>query len=220
MGQLVQDILVKPLSIEAKVTADLLNEMIQESHQFLKKHPMNIKRISESNTLYASLSITLIGGLLIWPLALISIDFSRVDLMGVLVFAVAGILAPGLGRLFYFAGIERLGASITASVWATFPLYTTLSAVFFLDETLSMVNWMGIVLIVGGVFILERNSKNQKAESLSFSKRQLIIPIIGTLFMASASVLRKYGLNFYNEPILGTAIGYGSSLIIYLRVWS
>jgi 2,3-bisphosphoglycerate-independent phosphoglycerate mutase len=48
VGQVVKDILVKPLSKEAESTADLLNEMIEESNKFLKNHPVNKKRISQS----------------------------------------------------------------------------------------------------------------------------------------------------------------------------
>ena len=176
-----------------------------------------IKReISESSVIHASLVITLIGGFIVWPLALVSVDLTRINLSGVLVFAIAGMLAPGLGRLFYFTSIEKLGASITASVWATFPIYTTISAVLFLNETLSTLNWIGIICVIVGVLVIERSSKRPRTKSSWFSKKQFVIPIIGTLFMASASVIRKYGLNFYNEPILGTAIGYISSLTIYL----
>jgi drug/metabolite transporter (DMT)-like permease len=129
---------------------------------------------------------------------------------------IAGFLAPGLGRLFYFQSIEKLGASITASIWSTFPLYTTVSAVFFLNEKLSSLNWLGLICMLIGVLFIERSSNPSKVKESWFSKKQLIIPIIGTLFMASSSVIRKFGLNLYHEPVLGTAIGYLSSLIIYL----
>ena len=36
--------------------------------------------------------------------------------------------------------------------------------------------------------------------------------------MAFSQILRKEGLNIYNEPLLGVATGYTTSLIVYLLV--
>ena len=48
IGKPVSDIMVKPLSEEAVQTAELLNKMIHQSYQFLDNHPVNKKRLSES----------------------------------------------------------------------------------------------------------------------------------------------------------------------------
>jgi 2,3-bisphosphoglycerate-independent phosphoglycerate mutase len=47
IGQDINDVLVKPLDASAKQTADLLNQLINESYQFLKSHPVNKKRIQK-----------------------------------------------------------------------------------------------------------------------------------------------------------------------------
>jgi 2,3-bisphosphoglycerate-independent phosphoglycerate mutase len=47
VGRLLKDILIKPLSPDAQASADLLNRLIQTSQQFLNKHPLNQKRISQ-----------------------------------------------------------------------------------------------------------------------------------------------------------------------------
>ena len=48
VGKQLSEILVKPLTGEAKETAELLNNMIYESHKFLSDHPVNKKRIAGS----------------------------------------------------------------------------------------------------------------------------------------------------------------------------
>ena len=48
IGIPLQQIPVTPLSPDAKATADLLNQMVQNSHQFLSNHPLNQKRMAES----------------------------------------------------------------------------------------------------------------------------------------------------------------------------
>ena len=40
-------LMVKPLTDDAKPTADILNELILKSQELLKTHPLNLKRISE-----------------------------------------------------------------------------------------------------------------------------------------------------------------------------
>lgn len=174
------------------------------------------QKIAESTVVHASLIITAIGGIILWPFALAVTDLSQVNFQAIFFFAIAGMLAPGLGRLFYFKGIETVGASVTLSIWATFPLYTTIAAVLMLNETLSFLNWIGVISIVLGALFIERSSRTPGKDGKRFPKKILIIPIIGTLFMASSSIIRKYGLNLYSEPILGTAIGYASSLLVCL----
>lgn len=54
LNQLVNELLVEPLTPEAQETADLLNRMIHESYRFLASHPVNIKR-RERGTLPANM---------------------------------------------------------------------------------------------------------------------------------------------------------------------
>ena len=46
VGEPTRELLVKPLSAQAKSTSDLLNRLITESQTFLRDHPINRKRIA------------------------------------------------------------------------------------------------------------------------------------------------------------------------------
>ena len=46
-GAKINDVLVKPESVEANETAELLNNLILRSQKLLQKHPINLKRIEE-----------------------------------------------------------------------------------------------------------------------------------------------------------------------------
>jgi uncharacterized membrane protein len=48
------------------------------------------------------------------------------------------------------------------------------------------------------------------------SKKGLIFPILAALTIALSLTARKYGLTIFNEPLFGVAIGYSSSLLLYL----
>ena len=75
-----------------------------------------------SSTFNISLIISLVGLILLWPLALILTDFSVVNLASMLIFALSGVLTPGLVRLLYYQGMEKLGAPVNS--YSQHPLST------------------------------------------------------------------------------------------------
>jgi drug/metabolite transporter (DMT)-like permease len=124
-------------------------------------------------------------------------------------------LAPGITRLLYNKGMEVLGVSINASMFATYPMYSSILAALLLGEIIAPENWIGLICIVAGVMFIER-SLGKKTEMKKISKKGLIFPLFATLTIASSLLVRKYGLTIYNEPLLGVAIGYSSSFLLYL----
>ncbi len=170
--------------------------------------------LDESNVLNAVFAATLIGNAILWPLALLFTDLNIVKLEGLLLFAAAGALAPGVGRLLYYKGVKILGASMNASIFATYPMYSSILAVLLLDELLSTPNWFGIACVLVGVVVIERSwSKGKIRQDKRF--RNLVFPIMATLSVALSQVVRKYGLGIYDAPLLGVAVGYACSLLIY-----
>jgi DME family drug/metabolite transporter len=174
------------------------------------------KRLDESNFISVSLTITVIGNIILWPLALLFTNLRTVNLEGALFFVIAGILAPGVTRLLYYKGMEFVGVSINASIFAINPMFSSILAFLLLGEILAPENWIGIMCIVIGVVFIERNiSKHEKGRK-RILKRDLVFPLIATLTIAFSIIFRKHALNIYNEPLLGVAIGYFSSLLLYL----
>ena len=114
--------------------------------------------------------------------------------------------------------MQRVGASVAKSIYATSPLYITILAVIFLNEVPSLEIWLGIVLIVLGAIFVERSVGNLKVHSPTndgnrkILKRGLGYVVVSAFVVSIASVLRKQGLNLYNAPILGVAIGFAFSL--------
>ena len=115
------------------------------------------KNLDKSNFVYISLTVTIIGNIILWPLALTFTNLSTINPEGLLLFIVAGLLAPGIARLFYFKGMETAGISANASIFATYPLYTSIVAILLLGEALTAENWIGLVCVVAGVIFVGRN---------------------------------------------------------------
>ena len=171
------------------------------------------KNLEKSNSLYISVTITIIGNILLWPVALYFTDLTAVNIEGLILFIIAGFLAPGIARLFYFKGMETSGISTNASIFSTYPLYTSIIAFFLLGETLSIENWIGLACIIIGVILVGRYINSN--HSPNKIKKDLIFPILGSLTLGFSQVVRKEGLNIYNQPLLGVAVGYTTALIVY-----
>src|SRR5690606_32193488 len=63
-------------------------------------------------------------------------------------FAISGVFAPLLGRLFQYQGIRHLGANISTPITLTHPLVTVLIAVLFLEERLTTTGFVGAILVI------------------------------------------------------------------------
>ena len=176
------------------------------------------KNIEKSNFVYISLIVTIMGNIILWPLALYFTNLNIINYEGLLFFVFAGLLAPGIARLFYFKGMETAGITANASIFATYPFYTSIVAVSFLGEVLTVENWIGLLCVIVGVIFVGRNINNDDIQTKHSSKKGFIIPVLGSFAMAFSQILRKEGLNIYNQPLLGVAVGYTTALIVYLLI--
>jgi len=165
-----------------------------------------------SNTFNVSLVVSIVGLAILWPLAILLTDFSATSFEGIALFAVSGLLTPGLVRLFYYSGLRKLGTSVNSAVFAVYPLYSSLLAVLFLGETLTFENWTGVFSIFLGVVFVEMASRNLNGGN-NRSVKNLVLPILGGLTFGVSLIIRKSALNLYNAPLLGVAIAYTVSLL-------
>jgi len=146
--------------------------------------------------------------LILWPLALIYTDFSRLDTNGILIFVLAGLLAPTLGRLLRFMGIERLGAVESAPLAATSPLFATVIAVLLLGEESSTAKALGTVLTVAGTMILS-------LKGFSVKKAGIAAMLISAAMFGIAENMRRAGLLLIPSPALGAALGSSVAAVTY-----
>jgi drug/metabolite transporter (DMT)-like permease len=154
---------------------------------------------------------------ILWPLAVLLTDFSAANFEGLMLFALGGVLTPGLVRLFYYGGLKKLGASVNSSIFSVYPLYSSLLAVLLLSEILSLENWVGILCVVLGVVFVEVSSREINGGDKS-ARKSLIFPVLGGLTLGVSNVIRKYALDVYDAPVLGVAVAYTFSLLPYLMM--
>ena len=123
-------------------------------------------------------------------------------------FIIAGILAPGLSAILNFESLKRAGVSITSSLLATSPLFSTIFAVYFLKERISLLIGLGTLFIILGVIFLSwfRPKKHIKLADL-------LLPLTAALFIGIGAVVSKSGLNISNLPLSGIAIAVTAGVI-------
>jgi drug/metabolite transporter, DME family len=175
------------------------------------------KYSDQTSTFNISLAVSWVGMLVLWPIALVLTDFSLANIGSILLFALSGILTPGFVRLLYYQGMKKLGAPVNSSLFAVYPLYTSLLAVLFLSEFLAPSNWVGILMVFLGGILVEWSS--QKAGNLNIhSRKDLIYPVLGGVALAAGSILRKSALIQFDAPVLGVAVAYTASILPFLII--
>jgi len=175
------------------------------------------KGLVESNFISASFVITIVGNIILWGPALLLATSNRINPTGVLLFALAGILDPGLTRLSYFFGMERIGASISASIFAVNPVFGTMAAVVLLGEQPTIGTLVGTSCVVCGALLLGKSIHTNNAKSGKV-KTGLAVSVFGSIVVGMAFIVRKMALNMMNKPIIGVALGYAMALSIYTIV--
>ena len=168
----------------------------------------------KSNAFNMSFWISTVGLVILWPLAFALTNFQTANLTGIALFALGGLLTPGLVRLFYYNGLKKLGTSVNSSIFSIYPLYSALLALLFLNEILTSQNWIGVISIVSGVIFVEFISRKANNDGKSMRKC-LIFPILGGLTLGISAILRKAALDIFNAPILGVAVAYTFSFLVY-----
>jgi DME family drug/metabolite transporter len=175
------------------------------------------KYSGKSNAFNVSLIISCVGMVILWPLAVLLTDLDAANFEGLMLFAVGGVLTPGLVRLFYYGGLKKLGTPVNSSIFSVYPLYTSLLAVLLLNEILSLENWVGILCVVLGVVFVEMSSREINGGDKS-ARKNLMFPMMGGLTLGVSSIVRKYALDVYDAPVLGVAVAYTFSLLPYLLI--
>lgn len=172
---------------------------------------------ADSNAFNMSLVITLVGMLILWPLAFLMMGQETINVTGLVLFGLSGFLSPGIVRLFYYKGLRKLGASVNSAVFSIYPLYGAILAVILLNESLSGANWVGILCIAAGVVLMQLNTGGNRAQEKN-DTNSLIFPVFGGITIAVGNVIVKYTLTISDAPAFGIAEAYTFSLLPYMLI--
>jgi len=139
-------------------------------------------------------------------------------------FAISGMFAPLLGRLFQFQGIRHLGTNISTPITLTHPLVTVLIAVLFLEERLTITGFVGATLVIMASTLVGSEGNGGKPGQLAVlatRKRYLVLPLLASLGYGISIAFRKIGIESGADPVVAAAVTVSSAwvwLSLYLIV--
>jgi uncharacterized membrane protein len=124
---------------------------------------------------------------------------------GLIYFIISGLSGPCLGRFLLFIGINRVGSSIASTLYSIKPLFSAVAAVLILGENLTAAIAAATVIMVVGLAIVSFEESGKRIES-SWSKKDLIFPVMAGAAYGLAHVFRKIGLNINHDPMMGVVV--------------
>ncbi len=126
-----------------------------------------------------------------------------------LIFVVAGIFAPGIGRTLSYVGIEKIGVARSVPIANSSPIFASIFAVIFLAEAWVLQNIVGTLLVIGGTIVLSM-ARPAKGE---WRKLDVIYPFVGAMAFGASAILRKAGLDYVGIPVMAAAVTAGSAAV-------
>src|SRR5919201_7091603 len=111
---------------------------------------------------------------------------------------------------------QRIGAARTSPLIATVPVFGAAIAAVTLGEQPSALSWLGIVLITGGAYLVSAERLLRGAGPMSW--RDSIYGVGCAVAWSLSPVFIRKGLDGFDSPLLGVAIGLAASLAGYLLV--
>ena len=144
----------------------------------------------------------------IWAITVVTTPLDRLLTWRIWPFLVAGLVAPGLARLFFFMGIDRIGVARAFSLMAGAPLLAVLLAIAFLGERPGPLLLVGAVAIAAGGVLLARRSH----EEARWRRRDMIFPLLGALGFAVRDNLSRWGFREYGDALTAAAAATVTSL--------
>ena len=140
----------------------------------------------------------------------------HLTLNAVVAFAAAGLAGTLLGRAFTYTSVERIGASRTEPIKSSQPLHATLIAVIVLQEFVSTVHMIGIVLIVVGVATISWETTRGSGRDVQNVKPiELVFPLLGAFFYGIEPIFAKIGFAEGTPVLVGLSI---KTLVAFIAV--
>lgn len=169
------------------------------------------RTVTTVSTLWITLSFNVII-LWTWSLMVQPVDVSR--WWDWRYFALAGLFAPLLGRLFQFIGMARLGANVTTPITLTHPLVTVVIAVLVLSEPVTLTKLIGGILVLGGSLAVGAQGASAAVLKTVLGdqrRRYLWFPVAASLAYGISVVFRKVGIDLGSDAVTASAVTTSAS---------
>jgi uncharacterized membrane protein len=177
----------------------------------LLKRGLKVSNVSTATLVEQYVSVGFLALLGLHSGELVHLDVSS---RGFWAFFLAGAVGASFGKIFYYKGIDKVGASKATSVKNSSPFLTAVLAFLFLGEELTWYILAGVLLIVLGIGVLTQTARSGVASAGRV--RYLLFPLIAALCFGINPIFKKAGMTATNLPILGAFITQTTALVFML----
>jgi uncharacterized membrane protein len=179
--------------------------------------PLLLKRaLKHTNVSTATLVEQNVSVFLVVALAIYYGEIHQIDLASraFWAFFLAGAVGASFGKVFYYKGIDKVGASKATSVKNSSPFLTAVLAVAFLGESMSWFLVAGVTLIVVGIAVLTqaKESGERGVDKILY----FLYPLIAAVCFGVNPIFKKVGVEAAALPVLGTMITQVTALVFML----
>ena len=164
----------------------------------------------EDNGAFVSLLITAGIAAVLWAGLGIARGFEPVTWRAIAWFCGAGVFTAFVGRVFFYAAIEKLGAMRSSTMKRLIPFFAVMLGVGVLGERLTGGMVAGMALILASFAMLVGGARAQQPAAERGVRRLNVGYIYGpvsALGYATGYLLRKMGLAEAHDALLGAAVG-------------
>ncbi|MFC1968107.1 DMT family transporter [Chloroflexota bacterium] len=137
-------------------------------------------------------------------------SFISLSLPAILCFAAAGIVGPAGGRFFNYLAISRLGASRSAPIAGSAPLFAAAMAVLLLHETVTTAIGMGVLSTVGGIWLLTSG----KSTVGKVRRWDYVFPLAAAVVFALNNIIVKLAVSSFGSPVSGSAVAIFFAMLV------
>lgn len=176
----------------------------------------------QDNGAFVSLLITVAIAAAGWILLGLMHGFEPVTTRALLWFAGAGVLTAYVGRVFFYASVQHLGAMRSSTMKRLNPFFAVMLGVLVLGETLTAGMIVGLLLIMASFVALVAGARKPAANDSHESLGRRILNAgylygpVSALGYASGYLLRKMGLAEAHDALLGAMVGCLVGAVLFL----
>ena len=173
----------------------------------------------DDNGAFTSLLVTtaIAGG--IWLALGVARGFAPVTAAALLWFAGAGVLTAYVGRVAFYATVERLGAMRAATLQRLNPFFAVVMGVLVLHESIAGRTGVGVALILASFGVLVLAARGREGAPLArlgaIERMGYVTGIVSALGYSTGYLLRKMGLAEAHDAFLGAAVGCAVGAILF-----
>jgi len=170
-----------------------------------------------------SVVVSLVG---FWTLAALRGAALPADPTRLLPFVAAGVLYPAAFRLLYYAGIDRVGPSVSSAVVTANPVVAVVLAAVAFGAPLPAPDAVGLLAVVGGGALLQavgRSAGEGAADPVvgtlaDAGVRDFAYPVGAAVAVGVGYVLVDWGLAGFPGPVVATAVTQTTALAVVAGV--